>query len=344
MAEEVGFTPLFRIEELSVMGVTEVLCHLPRILNLLGRIKTSLTTVKPDAIIVIDAPSFHFRVIKAAKELGIPIYYYISPKAWAWKERRALFIKENVRRLISILPFEVPFYKRFGMDIDYVGNPLVDMIDWERIKDVAPVSGKIGLLPGSRNREITSLVPEFGKAARILLERLPHLSFHMVRAPGIPETMLRGLWPSDVPVTVTPPDERYAFMRSCEALIAASGTATLEAALIGTPTIVTYKVSKITYVLAKAFVKIPYISLSNLILNKELFPELLQHAADGENIASRALQWLDPPADASPLQAIRSELQSLRMQMGEPGAADRAARIIGDDVAKILAANQELSL
>ena len=332
MAKEAGFTPFFHIDELSVMGVTEVLRHLPRILGLLSRIKASLATAKPCALIVVDAPSFHFRVIKAARELGIPVYYYISPKAWAWKENRALFIKKNVQKLISILPFEVPFYKRFGMDIDYVGNPLVDMVDWEGIKGIEPTFGKIGLLPGSREREISSLTPELGKAASILLQKLPHLTFHMVRAPGIPEESLRALWPNDVPLHICPPDNRYAFMRSCEMLIAASGTVTLEAALTRTPTLVVYKVAPLTFTLGKAFVKIPYISLSNLILDKAVFPELMQREADGENIADRALEWLTPADASHPLQTVRNELADLHTLMGEPGAVGRAATIILNDL------------
>lgn len=335
MAAEQGFIPLFRIEELSVMGVTEVIRQLPGILRLLSRIRQALAEKRPRAVIVIDAPSFHFRVIKAARSLGIPVYYYISPKAWAWKESRARFIKENVRRLISILPFEVDFYKRFGMNIDYVGNPLVDMVDWERIKGITPVPGKIGLLPGSRNREITSLVPEFGKAARILLEKLPHLQFHMVRAPGIAGEKLRELWPAGVPLTIAPPDNRYAFMRECEMLIAASGTVTLEAALAETPTLAAYRVSPVTYALGKAFIKIPYISLSNLILDKPLFPELLQKDAEGPNLAAKALEWLAPGNGGRPLDAVRGELAGLRSRMGEPGAADRAAGIILKDIATL---------
>ena len=332
MAEKTNFAPLFQIDELSVMGATEVLRHLPRILNLLSRTKKAMTETRPRALIVIDAPSFHFRVIKVARELNIPVYYYISPKAWAWNQNRALFIKKNVRRLISILPFEVSFYKKFGMDIDYVGNPLVDMVNWEHIKDITPVSGKIGLLPGSREREITSLTPEFGKAASILRQKLPHLSFHMVRAPGVPAEKLHALWPEDVPLTILPPNNRYAFMRSCEMLIAASGTVTLEAALTRTPTLVTYRVSPVTYFLGKTVVKIPYISLSNLILDKALFPELLQRDADGENIAAKALEWLAAPDGSRPLDAVRGELAVLQTQMGEPGAVQRAADVILKDM------------
>lgn len=333
MVEDTRFTSLFHIDELSVMGVTEVVRHLPRIVRLLGRIKKALAEKKPRAIIVVDAPSFHFRVIKAARESGIPVYYYISPKAWAWHAKRALFIKKNVRRLISILPFEVEFYKRFGMEIDYVGNPLVDMVDFGSIKDIAPVPGRIGLLPGSRGKELSSLMPEFGKAARILLQKLPHLRFHMVRAPGIKEETLRALWPRDVPVSIDPPANRHAFMRSAEMLIAASGTVTLEAALAGVPTIVTYKVSPVTFALVKSVIKIPYISLSNLILGRDVFPELLQKDSDGENIAKRALEWLAPKDGANPLETIRHDLVALQSALGEKGAVDRAAKIILDDLA-----------
>ncbi len=332
MRAEPNFDARFGIEELSVMGLGEVIRHLPRIFGLLSRIKTALAETKPRALIVIDAPSFHFRVIKAARALGIPVYYYISPKAWAWKAKRALFIKEHVRRLISILPFEVDFYRGFGMEIDYVGNPLVDMVDWERLQGMPFEAGKIGLLPGSRKREIATLLPEFGKAARILRQRLPNLTFHMVRAPNFTEKELRALWPSDVPVTVVPPDDRYAFMRGCEMLIAASGTVTLEAALTGTPTLVTYKVAPLTYAAARLMLKIPYISLSNLILNRALFPELLQKDCDGPNLAEAAWRWLRPDSTDAPLPRIRAELGELRALMGEPGAVRRAAQIIAQDM------------
>lgn len=332
MRSEKAFNACFGTEELSVMGLTEVLRQLPSILLLLRRIKEQLERLRPKALILIDAPSFHFRVIKIARRLGIPVYYYISPKAWAWKESRALFIKENVRRLISILPFEVDFYKRFGMDIDYVGNPLLDMIEREDLSAISPVVGKIGLLPGSRKKEIYSLVPEFGKAARILHERLPQLDFHMIRAPGIDETELLNLWPGDVPLVLESPDRRYALMKSCEMLIAASGTVTLEAALIGTPTLVAYKVSPITFALGRIVVRIPYVSLSNLILGKALFPELLQADCDGPNLARKALEWLSPSEGGNPLAFVREELGILRSKVGEAGAARRAAAVILDDM------------
>ena len=328
-----GLETLFRVEALSVMGITEVAGHLPKIFRMLKDIKAALAGVRPDAVIVVDAPDFHFRVITAARELNIPVYYYISPKIWAWREKRADFIKANVRRLISILPFEENFYRRFGMAIDYVGNPLLDMVNYPSLKDIPVEPGLIGFLPGSRGKEIQSLLPQFGGAARILRQRLPHLRFVCMRAPGLAESRLRALWPEDVPVSFVEPDNRWEFMRRCEMLIAASGTVTLESAIVGTPTLITYKVSPLSYLVGKLLIKVPYIGLPNLILGREVFPELLQKRCDSVPLADAALRWLLPHPGDRPLAGIREELDEVRRRLGPPGAADRAAGIILDDLA-----------
>lgn len=325
---EAGLDGRFRVEDLSVMGITEVLGHMPKILRMLKDIKTAMARIRPKAVIVIDAPDFHFRVIRSARELGIPVFYYISPKVWAWRPSRAKFIKDNVLKLISILPFEKDFYRRFGLEIDYVGNPLVDIVDYPSLEDIPVDKGLIGFLPGSRKKEIKSLLPAFGGAARILRQRVPHLTFACVRAPGLEESFVRSFWPEDVPVEFIIPDNRWRFMRRCEMLVAASGTVTLESALTGTPTLVTYKVSSLSFAVGKALVKVPYISLPNLILGKEVFPELLQEKCDAVPLADAALRWLLPKRGSNPLMQIRTDLDELRTQLGPPGAAGRAADII----------------
>lgn len=327
-----GLEALFRAEDLSVMGITEVLGHLPKIRRMLKGIEAALAAVRPDAVIVIDAPDFHFRVIKAARALHIPVYYYISPKIWAWRENRAHFIKANVRRLIAILPFEADFYRRFGMEIDYVGNPLVDMVDYPALENIPMEPGLIGFLPGSRNKEIQSLLPQFGEAARILRQRLPRLRFICMRAPGVPESRLRALWPEDVPVSFVEPDNRWALMRRCEMLVAASGTVTLESAIVGTPTLITYKVSPLSYLVGRLLIKVPYIGLPNLILGREIFPELLQKRCDAAPLADAALRWLLPRPGTFPLNNIREELAEVRRQLGPPGAVRRAADVILTDL------------
>ena len=329
-----GLEALFRTESLSVMGFTEVLGHLPRIFCMLREMERTLAKLRPQAVVVIDAPSFHFPLIKAARKLGIPVYYYISPKVWASRQERARFIKENVRRVISILPFEVPFYQKFGMQVDYVGNPLVDVVDEAALASITPQPGLIGLLPCSRKKEVSALLPEFGGAARILLQRLPHLRFAITRAPGLSEEFIRSFWPADVPMTLHEPDNRWAFMRQCEMLMVASGTVTLESALAGTPTLVTYKLSSFSYHLLKQFVRVPYISLPNLILDRPVFPEMLQAACNAAPLAQAALAWLAPPQGSNPLEDIRKTLSTLRPMLGEKGAPQRAANLILGDFAE----------
>ncbi|MDR2669834.1 MAG: lipid-A-disaccharide synthase [Desulfovibrio sp.] len=328
---EAGQETRYRIEDLSVMGITEVIGHLPKILRMLRSIARDLAALKPAALIVTDAPEFNFRVIRAAVPLGIPVYYYISPKLWAWRENRAAFIKKTVRRLISVLPFEAEFYRRFAMDVDYVGNPLVDIVDYPSLCSIPVCEGRVGLMPGSRRREVLSLLPEFGGAARILLRRYPGLSFVCLRAPGMDEALLRSLWPDDVPVAFVAPERRFAFMRSCSLMLAASGTATLECAVAGTPTIIVYKVSLLSYAVGRLLVKTPFMGLPNLILKREIFPELLQGACDAAPLAAEAEKLLNPAPGAKTLSGIRAELDELRALLGPPGAPDRAARVILDD-------------
>ncbi|MDR2503225.1 MAG: lipid-A-disaccharide synthase [Deltaproteobacteria bacterium] len=350
-----AFESIFQAEELSVMGFTEVLSHLPRIFRLLKNIKARLRQERPDALVVIDAPDFHFRLIPEAERLGIPIYYYISPKVWAWRQGRAKFIKRHVRRLISILPFEVDFYRRFGLEADYVGNPLLDQLDLPALDQIRPRTGWIGLMPGSRRKEISLMMPAFAQAARLMLALKADLRFICAPAPSLDEKYVRSFWPEDIPLYCRPPEERYAFMRECEMLLAASGTAVLESALIGTPTLITYRGSALSFRIAKAVVKVPYVGLPNLICGREIMPELLQDAGSGPNLAALAARWLELPgadslngsgdrtfarevrpkfsAECGNLEQVRRNLADLRQLVGKPGAAQRAAGIILEDLA-----------
>lgn len=330
--QEAGVENLFHIDELSVMGFTEVLGQLPRILKLLQRIEERLKELKPSAIVVIDAPSFHFRVIKVARKLGIPVYYYISPKAWAWRKGRARFIQKNVRKLISILPFEVDFYKQFGMDIDYVGNPLIDIVDYPSIAHIEPQEHHIAFLPGSRKKEVQSLMPAFGGAARHMLEVNPRLRFSCFMAPNMEESFLRSHWGVSVPLEISVPDNRWAAMRQCELLIAASGTVTLESAIAGVPTIACYKVSPLTYKLAKPILHIPYISLANLIMQEEVIPECIQEACDPEPLAAKTLEMLFPGDKVAIRKSVTDKFSVLREKLGAPGGVLRAADCIVNDM------------
>lgn len=318
-----GQQNLLRVESLSVMGIAEVLTALPRALRMLARIKRELASLRPDAVVLVDAPEFNFRVAKIAHGLGIPVYYFIPPKVWAWRTGRVRFLRRFVRRLFCILPFEAAFYERYGIAVDYIGNPLVDMVNWPHLQGVAPIKGRIGLMPGSRRKEVEVLLPRFGRAARLLLNQGRDLTFRCLRAPNMAEETLRALWPADIPVTFEAPDERYEAMRRCQCLLAASGTATLEAALAGTPTVVSYRVAPLSALVGRWLIKVKWVSLPNLILGRELFPELLQDHATPEAMAAQIAAWLDTPAQ---LDAVRAGTDEVRRRCGQPGSAGRAAQ------------------
>lgn len=322
-----GVEARLETEALSVMGFTEVLAQLPRIAGLLRRIRRELTRTRPDVVVVIDAPDFHFRVARIAGRLGIPVVYYISPKLWAWREGRVEFLRRHASRLVSILPFEVDFYARHGMAIDYVGHPLLDSIRTPQILDTKPLARRIGILPGSRRREITSLLPVFSRTAALLAARYPDLEFVLPVAPGMDRELVTRCWASGPPVTLADSSSRYEIMRSCRAIMAASGTATLETALLGIPTAVAYRFSQLTYLLGRMLVKVPFISLPNLILGRSVFPEFLQHDANPAALAAALAQWIeDTPARTR----ILARLDALPGLLGNGGAAARAADIVLD--------------
>jgi lipid-A-disaccharide synthase len=311
------------------VGITEILGGLPRILLLLRRIRRDLELTRPRAVILIDCPEFNFRVAKMAAGLGIPVYYYISPQLWAWRPGRAEFLRQHVRRVICILPFEKEFYSKRGMDVDYVGHPLMDVLPLDRLDGMPVDRNLIGLLPGSRIREVSTLLPEFVGAARLLREKHPDLRYVIVRAPGMERERLLALWGSDIPMEIVEPDARYETFRACAMMLAASGTVTLETALIGTPVVVAYQVSLVSALVARLLVRVKFISLPNLIADREIYPEYIQDRATAPHLAAAAASWLDAPER---LAAVRRDLAGLRSMVGEPGAAARAAGIILDDL------------
>ena len=170
---EAGVEAVARTEDLSVMGFTEVIAKLGTVLGLISRVKRELARRRPDALICIDAPAFNFKVIKAAVKLGIPVFYYISPKLWAWRQGRARFIRDHVDRMLCIFPFEREFYARFGVDVDYVGHPQVEELTTPRLRAVTPDPQLVGVLPGSRRREVQGLTPVFARAAAMMRQARP---------------------------------------------------------------------------------------------------------------------------------------------------------------------------
>lgn len=313
-------------EELSAMGISEVLGLIPRVLALYRRIKRILIQRRPRCLILLDAPDFHFRVAKMASRLGIPVFYYISPQVWAWRKGRVAFIRKHVRRMLCILPFEQAFYAEHNVGADFVGHPLVQYIDPGISLSAAPATGKrVAVLPGSRKMEIRKLLPEFAGACQILWRQFPDIDFHLIQAPGVSEEELTAHWPREVPVSICPFSERYERIRSCTMALTTSGTASLECGLLTTPAIIAYKLSWLSYGVAWLAVDVPWISLPNLVLQRTVFPEFLQSRARADLLAEQAASWLQNQAE---LERIRGELRTLRDELGQKRAAEESARII----------------
>ena len=332
-----GFIPEFASSAVSLVGATEVLAHLPRIAGILARTWFRLKALRPAAVVLIDAPDFNFLVARMAHRLGIPVYYYISPQVWAWRTGRVHTLRRLARKILCILPFEVDFYARHGVSAEFVGHPLLDSIPQGAMAALEPERWRVGILPGSRRREIESLGPVFAQTAQRLYADFPQLTVTVVRAPGVKTAFLRdhvaAHLPEGIPLDIAGPEDRYWDMRRCRLLLAASGTVTLEAALVGVPTVVAYKLSELSAAIARRVIKVPFASLPNLIIGREVFPEALQERATPEHIASLARLWLAEDAQSrSAYAAVLKDLDQLRALMGPPGAAMRAAGSIVTDL------------
>ncbi len=315
--------------ELTVVGITEVFSKIPAILKAMGSIKRLLKNQKPNLLILIDFPDFNLHIAAVARKLGIPVLYYISPQIWAWRQGRVKQIKKRVDHMAVILPFEVQFYREHNIPVTFVGHPLLDTrlpAVEQALKAGNPESPVIGLLPGSRESEIIRLLPTMLEAADILRQRLKRVTFVISQALTVKRVLMDsiiGKFPESVDVEVISDGVERVFER-CDAIIAASGTVTLQAALHAMPMVVIYKVSLLSSWLARALVRVPHVGLVNLVAGRRLVPELLQHQATGANIARAVADMLH---NMDKLDQLRQELIALRDVLGQPGASDRVAKL-----------------
>ncbi|OGP72763.1 MAG: lipid-A-disaccharide synthase [Deltaproteobacteria bacterium RBG_16_50_11] len=326
-----GMKLLYHAHHLSVVGITEVFLKLRSILTAYAGVKKAIDQERPDLVILIDFPDFNLRVARAARQKGIPVLYYISPQIWAWRPKRVKVIAKRVNKMVVLLPFEVPFYENAGVDVEWVGHPLLDLVKPTLPKEAAfkhfdldPKRRTVGLLPGSRMHEVERLFPPLLDSARLLKEEIPGLQFIVPLAPGIPmEILSRSIKKVSFPVKVVE-GMNYDVMNLSELLIMASGTATLEGAILGKPMIIVYKVSSPSYWIGRALVSVDSIGLVNLVAGKKVAPELIQKEVHPQRIAEEAFRILRNPI----LQKQMTEaMGEVRKRLGKPGAADRAARI-----------------
>jgi len=327
-----GMKLLYPAHSLSVVGLTEVFIKLRSILEALRRLKKSLDQERPDLVILIDFPDFNLRLAKIAHQRGIPILYYISPQVWAWRPKRIKVIARLVKKMIVLFPFEVPLYEAAGVDVEWVGHPLLDIVRPTLPKEVAfqqfgldPKRRTIGLLPGSRMHEVERLLPSLLASAHLLQKEIPNLQFVIPLAPGIPKTILSS-WMRNISVPVKVVEGfAYDVMNLSELLITASGTATLEGAILGKPMIIIYRVSLPSYWIGRALIRVDHIGLVNLVAGKEIAPELIQKDVHPQRIADEALRILRDPIL---IRKMTESMGEVCQKLGEPGAAQRAARIV----------------
>jgi lipid-A-disaccharide synthase len=295
-------------------------------------LKASLKREKPNLVILIDFPDFNLRLARIAHRRGIPILYYISPQVWAWRPNRVKLIARLVRKMVVFFSFEVPLYEAAGVDVEWVGHPLLDMVKPTLSKERAfqqfgldPKRRTIALLPGSRSHEIERHLPPLLASAHLLQKEIPDLQFILPLAPGTPEPILSScLKPISVPIKVVE-GFTYDAMNLSELLIAASGTVTLEGAILRKPMIIIYKVSFFSYWVGRALIRLDHIGLVNLVAEKGIAPELIQKDANPQRIADEALRILrDPLLNRK----MTESMGEVRQKLGEPGAAQRAAQIV----------------
>ena len=346
-----GLERVVRSEDMAVMGITEVIRHLPRIYREFRKLKQAIRARRPDVAVLIDFPDIHFKLAEELHRLGVPVVFFVSPQLWAWKKHRIELVQKYVGRMLVIFPFEEPFYRERGVEAEFVGHPLAELPlptisreEFAAANDLDPETTWIGLLPGSRPKEIRDHLPEMLEAAWRLVEQAgPHCgeySFLVPLAPTLNQEQraeVRSIVEKcrdGLPVRLV--EEARATLSLARASVVASGTATVEAALIGNPFVVVYRVSKLTYAIAKCVVKVPHVAMANLIAGKRIVPELIQH----DFTAAKIVQQIEPLLpDGAPRESMMKELRavgvSLRLRQTNNagqnlGAIERVAAVTID--------------
>jgi lipid-A-disaccharide synthase len=346
-----GLERVVRSEDMAVMGITEVIRHLPRIYREFRKLKQSIRDQRPDVAVLIDFPDIHFKLAEELQRLGVPVIFFVSPQLWAWKKKRIRLVQKYVSRMLVIFPFEEPFYRERGVEAEFVGHPLAELplptISRDQFaaeNGLEPERTWISLLPGSRPKEIRDNLPEMIEAAwgleELELTGNPDMGDFEYLVPLAPtlnaeqraevleivEDLACGL---DIRLV----EDARASLMHARASVVASGTATVEAALIGNPFVVVYRVSPVTYAIAKRVVKVPHVAMANLIAGKRVVPELIQSDFTALKIVQQ-LERLLP--DGSPRQSMMMELRAIRglLNVGTAGqvpsgggAIDRVAAI-----------------
>lgn len=327
------------VEDLAIIGFTGVVKNFPQIRRLYLRTVNFLEKHRPDALLLVDYPGFNLRMAAEAKKLGIPVIYYISPQVWAWRRGRIKTIAQVVDKMIVIFPFEEGLFRQAGVDVTYVGHPLLDLIlvDMDREEicrhfGLDPAKKLIGLVPGSRKSEIDGMLPVMLRAAERLAEKMPDVQFALPRAATISENYLRRhIDRCRAPVCIAD-RYRYNLRAAFDFAWVTSGTATLETAILLTPMIIVYRVNWLTWLIGKRFMTLACIGLPNIIAGDIVVPELLQDEFTPQNLMSMTLRYLKQEGE---LEGMREALREVKSRLGSPGASQQAARAVLDTLERL---------
>ncbi len=329
---QAGVRIVYDINNLGFIGVGEILRKIPFFFRLRTQLLQVMQEEKPDVLVCIDYPGFNMRLIEKARAAGIRVVYYILPTIWAWHKSRGKVIAEHTDLAISLFPFEAKLYEELGARVAYAGHPLLDVVHPEMTKDEAlqafgldAAKQTILLMPGSRLQEVRGLLPVMLAAVKEITAQRDGVQFLIPRASTIEESVLQELIPAELENVHVASGHVYDMMNISTAAVAASGTATLETALMGLPTLLIYRVSSLTYWLSKILVHIQSIGLPNIIMGHRIMPELWQDEVTPEAIAADMVTLL---TDKQAWQERHEAMLSVRKEMGEPGAVRRTAEII----------------
>ncbi len=340
LMREAGAELVRHYKEGAIMGFVEVVANLGKLARNLQDCKNDIMEYNPDILILIDYPGFNFRIARFAKSKGLKVFYYIAPKVWAWKEKRVHRLKEFVDRLFIIFPFEIDYFRKWGIEAIYNGNPLLDSVDnhpstmesreaFAERTGISPTATTVALLAGSRKGEIKYLLPRMVSVA----QKHPQYQFLMACAPSMEKEFYRKIIGNKCSNIKLLFGETYSVLRHSDAAIINSGTASLEAALIGIPQVVCYGGNEISYQIAKRVVKLKYISLANLIMDRGLFRELIQHECTPELIDKELGNLLH---NESYRENMKKDYAEVREVLGGKGASAKVARAMYDELEKMI--------
>jgi len=330
---EAGCDLIVDAHEIAVVGLAEVVRHLPRIYGLFREVVAAVDRRRPEIAVLIDFPDFNFRLARQLQRRGIPVVYYVSPQLWAWRESRVRLVRKFVNKMLVIFPFEQEFYAEHGVKAEFVGHPLIDggqaSVDREQFAaryKIDPAKTWIGLLPGSRQGEVSRIFPTLLKAAQLLGRDYVYI---VPVASTLNEAWMRGFLPGDLAKDVVFTNDAQASLTHSRAAAVASGTSTLQAALAGTPFVMVYNVAPLTWKLGRRLVKVERFAMPNVIAGREILPELVQDAFTAERVVGELKRLLPEGGDRQRMMQEFSEVrQRLKVGASDHNASRRAARAI----------------